>query len=351
MVRSTVDQLKADAFKLAKILATFKVKLSSQQCLDVLSRLRWNQPYEAIRVLPSVPIDSDSQVALPASQPLKEWLACGQEFCDLVKTLDRNGVMEAAWPSQNMPNGVHWDGVTYLRAAGVTAERFSRIAETYALSCESQLMRSLKFRVEAGEPVVRSEIATLRIQLREDAGQRKQPKTIFVPVSLRQRRCEPLLFGSEARVTLTTNHEYDKTIPYQMEPAIRLTYEVAGQSALRVFAQILKEHLVQPLWQAAGGFDVETSILLTKNNVQESIEEEWKTADDPDGQRLRKFCLKASRLSPDVTSDWPPYLRLTRLMGTSDTEEDFDRYFAAVSAHTLCIEGGSGGWHEVLEET
>jgi hypothetical protein len=39
MVRPSVEQLKADAFKLSKILASYKVKLSSQQCLDALAQL------------------------------------------------------------------------------------------------------------------------------------------------------------------------------------------------------------------------------------------------------------------------------------------------------------------------
>lgn len=39
MAQPTIEELKAGAFALSKILSTHHVKLSSQQCLDVLTRL------------------------------------------------------------------------------------------------------------------------------------------------------------------------------------------------------------------------------------------------------------------------------------------------------------------------
>lgn len=55
---------------------------------------------------------------------LADWLECANAFCNLVGKLDREGVNQAAWNGHKVPDGLHWDGKTYLRAAGVVAERF-----------------------------------------------------------------------------------------------------------------------------------------------------------------------------------------------------------------------------------
>ncbi len=125
--------------------------------------------------------------------------------------------------------------------------------------------------------------------------------------------------------------------------------QVAGQPALWVFASVLQDSLVQCLWEAVGGFDVETSILLTRNNSQESIEEDWTTSADSDGKRLLKFCLKASQLCEDETRDWPPYLRLSHTLDCTNTEDELERYFLAISAHAGVLVGPSGGWNEILD--
>lgn len=279
------------------------------------------------------------------SHPLKEWLDCADSFCELVSTLDPEAVRGASGWGHELPNGLLSDGDTFLRAAGVTTERFSRVAEAYVLDIETEPFQVLTFSVEAGDTFMDSLVALLRIQRIPSAGREPQAKLQFVPIGLNQRMSEPLLFGAEARIELFT-----PILEFaDMKPGVRLTYEVTRQKALKAFATVLQQSRVQKLWEVVGGFDVETYILLTKNDAQDSIEDSWKTSDDPDGQRLLKFCRKASRLSDDETRDWPPYLRLTCLLDAASAEEDFERYFAAICALTTCIVGPSGGWAEILE--
>lgn len=284
------------------------------------------------------------------SQPLKEWLDCATSFCELLKTLDREGVNGAAWMGQELPDGLNSAGETYLRAAGAATERFSRVAEEFVRGMEPTMYLGLMFSVEAGEPIRECELATLRIQSLRNTGRKQATRAHFVPIGLEQRYSESLLFGAEARVALLTHPSdvRETSGPYQLIPAVRLTYEVTGQQALKVFASVLQDSAIQSIWRAVGGFDVETSIQLSKEDSLDSIEEEWTTNDDPDGQRLLKFCLKASRLSDQDTPDWPPYLRLTCMLDSSNTQRDFGRYFAAICAHTTCIVGPSGGWTELL---
>lgn len=130
---------------------------------------------------------------------------------------------------------------------------------------------------------------------------------------------------------------------------MELNYQVAGQGALAVFASLLQGQKVQPIWELAGGFDVETSITLTKDNEQDIIDENWSTAEDPEGERLLRFCDGASRLSDDETCDWPPYLCLSRMLDAKNTPADLERYFGAVCAHATCIIGPSGGWNEIMD--
>lgn len=279
------------------------------------------------------------------NQTLKEWLDCGTSFCELVKTLDPEAVRGAAMWVDQLPAGLHLDAETYLRAAGVATERFSRTAETCVRGLETTPFNILTFSVEAGDPVMDSQVAILRIQRLRNKG-RQQPHGVpFVPSGLRQRLSEPLLYGAEARIALFTPILHFE----KMMPGVRFTYEVTGQHAIKVFASVLQHHTIQPLWEALGEFDVETSITLTKGDSQDSIEEKWATSDDPHRKRLLKFCRKASRMSAEETSDWPPYLRLTRLLDSTNTPWDFERCFTAICTQTTTIQGPSGGWSEILE--
>lgn len=131
-------------------------------------------------------------------------------------------------------------------------------------------------------------------------------------------------------------------------PRVDLTYEVVGQEALKVFAAVLQTNSLHKVWNAVGGFDVETSILLTRNNSQESIEECWTTFDDSEGKRLLGFCRKAAKLNEDETCDWPPYLRLSHTLTPADTESVLEDYFMAICVQVKCIVGPSGGWSEIL---
>lgn len=280
------------------------------------------------------------------SQPLHEWLECATSFCKLVKSLDPEGVRGAACSGHNLPDGLHWDGETFLRAAGVATERFSRTAERFLRGIETSPFHVLTFSVEAGDPFMDSEVAILRIQRLANAGREQPTRAPFVPIGLRQRLSEPLLFGAEARIALLT-----PILDFEeMTPGVRFTYEVTGQHCLKVFASVLQKSAVQILWAAVGGFDVATSISLTKDDSHDSIDEEWTTSNDPDGKRLLKFCRKASRLSFEATSDWPPYLRLSCTLGSTNTQWDAERYFAAICAHTIGIVGPSGGSFECIED-
>lgn len=279
------------------------------------------------------------------STPLKEWLGCATSFCELVKTLDPEGVRGTAGWVHKLPDGLHPDGETFLRAAAVATERFSRAAEAYVRGLETSPFRVLTFSVEAGEVHMDSELALLRIQNLPNSESGQPTKAPFVPIGLKQRIGEPLLFGAEARIALFTPIlEFG-----EIKPGVRLTYEVAGQQPLKVFASILQRSAIQPIWEAVGGFDVETSIDRTKDDATDSIQEEWSTSDDPAGKRLLKFCRKASRLSDEETCHRPPYLRLTCLLDATNTDDDLERYFAAICAHTMSIKGPSGGWAERLE--
>ena len=269
-------------------------------------------------------------------QPLNEWLDCGISFRELVRTLDPEQVSGAAWMSSEPPNGLFPDGETFLRATGAATERFSRIAEALVRSIKSPGFHVLTFSVEAGDVVRDSEVAVLRIHRLGPAGRKPPTRAAFVPVGLDQPICQPCQFGAEGRIALVTPILDFK----EMMPSVRFTYEVSGQQALKVFASILQTGSVPRLWAIVGGLQVETSILLTKDDDgQESIEEEWGSSDDPDGHRLLSFCRKVSRLSDEETRDWPPYLRLERTLDSRNTESDFDRYFGAICAHAICLEG------------
>ena len=349
MVRNPVEQLKADAFTLSKILATCKVKLSSQQCLDVLAKLHWNVPYEA--VLAQAPERKGTDEPTPRTgelNTLEEWLACATSFCDLVKTLDREGVNQAAWNGHEVPDGLHWDGRTYLRAAGVAADCFSRAGEQFVRSdLVGRQCRGLKLSVESGEPVVEGQLAVMRIQSTRGAASTKRAQ--FVGIGKSQLMSEPILFGAEGRICLTTHiPDHNENGPHQMVPGLRLTYEVVSQLDLKAFASLLEMGALQKIW-ALAPFDVETSILITRDSRQDSIEEKWKTADDPAGKRLMAFCATASKMSGEETCDWPPYLRLTASLDAKSTQDDLDMFFSALCAHALCLGGDSGGWHEIIE--
>lgn len=349
MVRSTVEQLKADAFKLTKILATYKAKLSSQQCLDVLSRLRFNLPYEALVSKATISKEVRGSKNGSDGQVLHEWLACATSFRDLFKTLSEEGV---AWAEcgKEAPLGSKYDGELYLRACGVAAERFSRIAEAFIQSFESFPYPGLTFTAIASDLNVDGALATLRIQSLAHAGHGRSLIAHFVPIGMKQRISDPLLFGAESRVVLRPALPLPGLESHPYQPSVDLSYEVAGQQALKVFATVLQKSGIQRIWAAVGKFDVETSISLSTDGSAEDIDEDWTTDKDPDGMRLLAFCRRASRLSDEETSDWPPFFRLTCRLDSTNTQEDLELCFLAICAHASCTIGNSGGTGEILGE-
>ncbi len=187
MVQSIVEQLKSDAFKLSKILAIYKVKLSSQQCLDVLSRLRWNQPYEAVLATMPGSVATRNPDSERGDQALNEWLACATSFCEVIKTLSREAVSWAAYNDHHLPIELHSMSHDYSRARAVAAERFSRIAEAYLHPKESALFQGLKLSVEASEPLWDNEVAILRIQSIANSRQDRHSPARFIPLGMKQR--------------------------------------------------------------------------------------------------------------------------------------------------------------------
>lgn len=328
--------------RLSKILSAYKVKLSSQQSLDVLSRLRFNLPYEALLSKPQfsaseVPLTGESE-----GSALYEWLDCATSFRELFKTLSREGVDWADWGNA-ASDSARGDGEVYLRACGAAAERFSRIAETLIQRGEAFQFPGLTFSAVAGDLILDGALATLRIQSHAHAGRVHLRGAHFVPLGLNQRVAEPVLFGSESRIVLRPALPLPGLEIHPGQPSVDLTYEVAGQQPLAVFADILQMSDIQRVWDAVGEFDVESSITLTKDGIQDIIEEHWTTDDDPDGKRLQSFCLRASRLSDEETCDWPPFFRLTCALDSTSTQDELERFFLAICAYASCMIGDRGG--------
>ena len=335
MVRSTAEQLKADAFKLSKILATYKVKLSSQQCLDVLSRLRFNVPYEAL--LSKAPDSTEEKHVTnrPAGQALHEWLACATSFREVFKTLSKEGVAWAEW-GKEAPLGSKLDGELYLRACGVAAECFSRIAEAFIQSFEPFPFRDLTFTSLASD-LNDGCLATLRIQSVENARRDHSTGSQFIPIDLNQQFSDTFTWGAESRIEMRPALPLPGLESHPYQPSVDLSYTVAGQNALKVFAIALKKYGLHRIWAAVGTFDVETRISITTDDDQDDIEEAWTTDTDPDGKRLQAFCTRACRLSDEETSNWPPYLCLTRRLDSTNTQDDLENYFMAICAHASCL--------------
>lgn len=348
MVTPNPNQLKSDAFKLSKILATYKVKLSSQQALDSLSRLYWNVPYEALIANDGAAVSPPSSGSSTSITTLSDWLAVGTTFCDVLRTLDREGVNQAAWNGHKVPaDGLHWDASRYMRAAGVAADMFSRIARDFTNNLPQ--VGDPTFIVEAGNPIVSGEIAVMRIQYH--APDTTAPRG-FVGLAMLQDMCENILYGAEARIELLTvrpDHESSE-LPYDLTPLLRLTYRVSGQHALKVFGSVLKNKVLQSLWHDLGHLHVHTDILLTRDHSQDCFEEDWQTDEDPDAQSLQTFCDKASKLSDDETCDWPPYIELSHEFNSTSTEDDLRRYVINFCAHAMCLYGGGDGWREITKQ-
>lgn len=356
MVRPNIDELKASAFALSKILATYKVKLSSQQCLDVLARLTTNVPYEALLARPG---SSDPQTS--KSHPfgtLSGWLDTAEAFCAVVSKLKTEALYGIVSYRKELPKGLQVDSIAYLRAAGDAVASFTRSAKAFVLAqADVQpkgLLVDLHFTPECSDPESDGVLATLRVQ----RGEPRRSKHICFEEIDWTRTSEPLLFGAEARIELAARHipdlsrykggEFDG--PYHWEAGVSLTYDVCGQPCLKLFAELLQENVMVDGWNAFGPFSVNSSILLTDSRGQEAFDENW-SSDDPDAiGRLRKFCVKASQLTDEETCDWPPFFRLTVELDRSNTEADLQRAFTFMCLHAALVQGPSGGWNEIMSE-
>jgi hypothetical protein len=276
MARYDLNTLKAKAFTLSKLLATHRVKVSSQQCLDVLSRLEFNRPYEALAA--EAGGGGERRAAEAASDddlPVAFWLLCGARFGVQLAGLNRAAVDAIAWPRESpLPNDLRHDANTYLRAVGAVSGAFSLVAERLVKRLPNEPhFGDLKFSVEPGNPVVDGTVAVMRVKHVKGKGRS------FEAVSCDQ-QSEPLLFGAEARVALVDNDvgpPANAPAPYTFRPALALTFEVVGQSALKAYARILTELKLQDVWSAAPMMKVQTRILLTSDDGQESLEDEWTT--------------------------------------------------------------------------
>lgn len=209
------------------------------------------------------------------------------------------------------------------------------------------LVEKLRFTVQASEPVVEGKLATLRIQYLDAKHARPG---LFEDIQW-QSRSEPLLFGAEARIELITRldlERYRQDEPLVLVPGVRLSYEVCSQASLAFFARILRETAISELWPLMDAVRIETSILLTRDDDQESIEEEWGASEPGSVERLADFCERASQLSDEETCDWPPYCRLTRALDRSCSDDDLRDALASLCVLAISMVGPSGGWHEIL---
>jgi hypothetical protein len=347
MVRPKVDELKANAFALSKILGTYKVKLSSQQCLDVLSKLTWNAPYEAVlaQELGATRNGSDDRPS-----HIGRCFDVARAFCRILESLDREGVNGAAWNGHKVPKGLHWDGRAYLKAAGAAALNFSMTMRSFI---EQDLGprgigKDLRFRVEHCEPIVSQSLATLRVQ--SLGGDTADARPRFAGIDWKVPN-ERLLFGAEGRVVLALL-DADPGLsvgPYRLVPRLDLSYEVCGQGALALFGKILRSSEIEDVWKMVP-MEISTRILLTTDRGQESLDDEWLTESPDAKQRLLEFCLRASKLNDEETRDWPPYLTLTRRLDATNSEADLRVAFASLCAHVASMRGDSGGWNEILKD-
>lgn len=350
MVRPSIDQLKAAAFALSKILSTYHVKLSSQQCLDVLARLVSHGPYEAL-IAKRQSGTSAPSAPQGASSALSGWLDIAEEFCDLVSTLDRECVDLAAYPSLYFTKHTHWDRKSYLLAAGNAAACFARSARTFveaqASLQPSSLLEDLLFSALLSEPIVDGKLATLRVQgFVPPEGNR----LVFEDI-IWNRSSEDLLFGTEARIELTTWTNLEKQLergPHILMPGIQLTYEVCGQPELELFAHSLRSPEMSDLWSTMGPLEIATSILLTTSDGQKSIDDEWTWAEMGARERLIAFCERASMLTDEETCDWPPYLTLSRRLDRSNSERDLEDTFAVMCILVKSVQYSGVDWSEVL---
>ncbi len=177
MVRSPIDQLKADAFVLSKLLAERHVKLSSQQCLDVLARLRTSKPYEALAAqglsdAPGKPGKGPEGSVIP----LFDWLTCGTELKSLLATLNRTEIRKASMLTMGSVDGVQADKKRrYIRASAVALEMFTRSAEAFVRQqFDAFWCVGLDFKVETLDPIGQGGIG--KIIISPTAGSR--PTTI-----------------------------------------------------------------------------------------------------------------------------------------------------------------------------
>lgn len=349
MVRADVDELKARAFTLSKILTAYKVKLSSQQCLDVLSELTSNVPYEALR---AQRLKADMPSAEGTSSTLASWLEISDAFCGLVSSLDREAVSAVAFQGEKFRESLHRDGRSYLLAAGNAAGSFSRSAKDF-VAAQSRARRTvfpsaLRFKAECGDPVPAGVLAMIRVQ---NPGGERSESPHFEDLSWK-RGSDGLLFGAEGRIELTAEEDLQRPLkaPYSLTPGVRLTYEVCGQEALEAFVVVLRSGVFGDLWDVFPSMRIETRILLSKDHFTDSLEEDWSTADPDCVERLINFCERAHKLTEEETRDWPPYLRIVSDLDRSNSDEDLHLAYRALCLHVSTMYGSSGGLNELLEE-
>lgn len=353
MTRPDIDGLKANAFALSRILATYHVKLSSQQCLDVLTRLATNMPFEALVGAHGTDRTSPADAVRPAM--LADWLDIAKTFCQLAESLDYEAVNTVAFPRSRPLEHLHSDAKSYLLARGDAAARFARSAQAFVTALNEgepkRWLQGIQFTAQTSEPVQEGKLATLRMQ---HPGQAAGFPSSVGDLDWKEGSA-PLLYGAEARVELTTVQ--DEQSPFvgtrhTLMPGVRLIYEVCSQTSLKAFGEVLRKGQLDRFWAAMPPMQVETKILLSRHHTQDLIAEAWQTSEAGAPQRLAAFCEHASQLDEEAdTPDWPPLFTLSTTLERQHTDDDLRLAFRLLCVHQLILVGESGGWKEILGET
>lgn len=342
MVVSRPSDLKAKAFTLKKLLSGYKVKLSHQQCLEVVSRLETSLPYDALLASPNAG-PPERRVAVPF---LRHWFRISQDFCDFVSTLDPTHLTGAWYPGDSSKEGLQYDGKTFLLAQGAAVSAFAESVATMLhsapLAQEHSLLEGLTFSVEHGDVTPSGIIAVLRIK-NDVAG----PTPLSCTLSWKDAEA-PLLYGAEARAFITATedpsnrrHEGGR---YHLNPGVHFTYDVCSRPTLRTFRQVLRSPGFERFWAQCPAMDVETYI----EQGTEEIEERFSTRDPGAAERLAQFCDRAGKSRRIEEENWPPYLRLVRFLDSSNVDDDLLEAFRVFCIHASTLRGESGAWAEIF---
>ncbi len=353
MVRSPIDQLKADAFVLSKLLAERKVKLSSQQCLDVLARLRENKPYEALASHGQADPTGRRVEEKDGSQPtLFEWMMCGVELTSLLQALSRSEIRKASMLTMGSVEGVlTCDTRSYMRASAVASEMFSRTAEAFVRpQLEAPWCRGLDFKVEPLDPVFEGGIGKIIITPIE--GRRSTTsRGSFNGLRLDKQR-DPwvherplaaeiafMLYPTAAAYAEADHDVCDEQgegesgeLGLELEPGVRASFSVVGESMVGGVAAALADGTMQQVWREHGSFEV---LLSGDKSLDEDNVRAFGTETDANGEKLASWCDfvvtgRQGRDAKELRKKQELRLSLVKVLEPSDSQRELERVLVAL---------------------